>query len=146
MRTERLNVFLQINTSGEDAKAGLPVLTANDTSTTKSEVVDLALHILTSCPQLRLKGLMVIGSYEASTSSEPNPDFTALFQTRVTLTNILRERATEATRTGVQEILEQGLELSMGMSNDYQEAIQQGSTNVRVGSNIFGARPPRPSA
>lgn len=122
------------------------MLTANDTSTTKSEVVDLALHILTSCPQLRLKGLMVIGSYEASTSSEPNPDFTALFQTRVTLTNILRERATEATRTGVQEILEQGLELSMGMSNDYQEAIQQGSTNVRVGSNIFGARPPRPSA
>ena len=32
------------------------------------------------------------------------------------------------------------LELSMGMSGDYQEAIQRGATNVRVGSTIFGER------
>ncbi len=32
------------------------------------------------------------------------------------------------------------LELSMGMSADFEEAIQKGSTNVRVGSSIFGAR------
>ena len=32
------------------------------------------------------------------------------------------------------------LELSMGMSNDFSEAISMGSTNVRVGSSIFGAR------
>jgi uncharacterized pyridoxal phosphate-containing UPF0001 family protein len=34
------------------------------------------------------------------------------------------------------------LGLSMGMSGDYREAIALGSTNVRVGSTIFGARPP----
>jgi len=32
------------------------------------------------------------------------------------------------------------VELSMGMSNDFEEAILMGSTNVRVGSTIFGAR------
>ena len=35
---------------------------------------------------------------------------------------------------------ESSLELSMGMSNDYLEAINMGSTNIRVGSSIFGAR------
>lgn len=34
----------------------------------------------------------------------------------------------------------QALELSMGMSGDFEEAIRRGSTNVRVGSTIFGAR------
>lgn len=38
---------------------------------------------------------------------------------------------------------EKTLELSMGMSGDYELAIQMGSTNVRVGSTIFGARPPK---
>ena len=37
-------------------------------------------------------------------------------------------------------LAEANLELSMGMSNDYEEAIRMGSTNVRVGSSIFGAR------
>ena len=35
---------------------------------------------------------------------------------------------------------ERELELSMGMSNDFEEAIRMGSTNIRVGSSIFGAR------
>jgi len=35
---------------------------------------------------------------------------------------------------------ERQLELSMGMSNDFEEAIRMGSTNIRVGSSIFGAR------
>lgn len=38
------------------------------------------------------------------------------------------------------ELEPQALELSMGMSGDYEEAIRRGSTNVRVGSTIFGAR------
>lgn len=35
------------------------------------------------------------------------------------------------------------LELSMGMSSDFEQAIKQGSSSVRVGSSIFGARPPK---
>jgi uncharacterized pyridoxal phosphate-containing UPF0001 family protein len=37
-------------------------------------------------------------------------------------------------------LVQDDLELSMGMSNDYAQAIEMGSTNVRVGSTIFGAR------
>ena len=36
---------------------------------------------------------------------------------------------------------EDALELSMGMSGDYEQAIDLGSTSIRVGSSIFGARP-----
>ena len=39
----------------------------------------------------------------------------------------------------------ENIELSMGMSNDYEEAIKMGSTNIRVGSSIFGARNYGPS-
>ena len=39
----------------------------------------------------------------------------------------------------------ENIELSMGMSNDFEEAIQMGSTNIRVGSSIFGARNVGPS-
>ena len=38
------------------------------------------------------------------------------------------------------ELKEREIELSMGMSNDFEEAIKMGSTNIRVGSSIFGAR------
>jgi len=37
----------------------------------------------------------------------------------------------------------QNVELSMGMSDDFEVAIRMGSTNVRVGSKIFGQRPPK---
>jgi uncharacterized pyridoxal phosphate-containing UPF0001 family protein len=45
----------------------------------------------------------------------------------------------ERDRVGI-ELGVDGLELSMGMSGDYKEAIENGSTSVRVGSLIFGAR------
>jgi hypothetical protein len=38
------------------------------------------------------------------------------------------------------QLAESDIELSMGMSNDFEEAIRMGSTNIRVGSSIFGAR------
>ena len=37
----------------------------------------------------------------------------------------------------------QNVELSMGMSDDFEVAIRMGSTNVRVGSKVFGQRPPK---
>jgi PLP dependent protein len=40
----------------------------------------------------------------------------------------------------------ENLELSMGMSNDFEIAVRMGSTNVRVGSKIFGQRPGKESA
>ena len=40
-------------------------------------------------------------------------------------------------------LLEGGLELSMGMSDDFEGAVEMGSDEVRVGSTIFGTRPPK---
>ena len=56
-----------------------------------------------------------------------NPDFETLKK--------VRQAVAEATN-----INETDIELSMGMSKDFEEAIKIGSTNVRVGSSIFGAR------
>jgi pyridoxal phosphate enzyme (YggS family) len=76
-------------------------------------------------PQLRLRGLMTIGPYPAS-EREARAVFAAL--------RALRDDSRR--RTGLSEFTE----LSMGMSGDYAEAIQEGATLVRIGSAIFGER------
>ncbi|BEJ17911.1 hypothetical protein CspHIS471_0701880 [Cutaneotrichosporon sp. HIS471] len=121
-----LNVYLQVNTSGEDAKSGLEPLTAD--SAASAELADLAIHIRDSCSQLKVTGLMTIGSWDASHAEGENPDFLRLCESRLNLARIL----------GVEE---GSLDLSMGMSADFAEAIRAGSSSVRVGTRIFGARP-----
>jgi pyridoxal phosphate enzyme (YggS family) len=86
---------------------------------TPSETLALCREIVENCPLLEIRGLMTIGA-----SGDLN------------CFDILRD-----CRDQVQEGLGvSSLELSMGMSGDYQEAIKRGATNVRVGSTIFGER------
>ncbi len=113
--TYRLKVMIQVNTSEEVSKGGCG----------SNDVVDLAVHIWNLCPKLELCGLMTIGEAGHDCSLAPNPDFILL--------NQLRSAVSTAIGT-------HNLELSMGMSSDYEEAIKAGSTNVRIGSAIFGAR------
>lgn len=130
-RSTPLNVYLQVNTSGEDAKSGLSPL--SPASSEDEELVKLAKHVLDQCPGLHLLGLMTIGSWGAShDASKPNPDFTRLTETRKEMVHLLQRG-----------IKEEDLELSMGMSADYVQAIKEGSSSVRVGTKIFGERPPR---
>lgn len=110
-----VHVFVQVNTSGESQKSGLD----------PEDVPKVVEYILKECPHLKLAGLMTIGSIAQSKGSEENMDFATLVQIRDSI-----EQAFDVT----------GLELSMGMSSDYEEAIKQGSTNVRIGSTIFGGR------
>lgn len=145
-----LNVFLQINTSGESTKSGLPPLAnpenksdspSSAISPTESELIAVARHVLTDCPNLRLTGLMTIGSLDNSinTNSE-NPDFQSLIETRTLLEEILTQEF-PSDPTSPQWGDEQGkLLLSMGMSSDFEAAIHAGSGVVRVGSSIFGQR------
>lgn len=122
---QTLNVYLQVNTSGEDAKSGLPPLTSS--STESEPLVEVAQHVIKNCDRLHLLGLMTIGSWDAShDTSKPNPDFTCLTETRKQLQRII----------GVDD-----LELSMGMSADFAQAVKEGSSSVRVGTRIFGERP-----
>lgn len=150
-RETKLNVFLQINTSGETSKSGLPPLKLEESESEEEEeggkdqeeVVKVAKHILKECKEtLKLKGLMTIGSWDhshdSSDSKQINPDFKTLLETRHQL--FKRLRGTEGIE-GLGE--EEEFELSMGMSNDFEKAIEMGSTNVRIGSDIFGVREPR---
>lgn len=116
---EPINIFLQINTSREDQKSGYSL---DDLK----ELDDSIEYILgKEGEKLNLLGLMTIGSFAESVGDQENKDFTAL----VDLKRQLDQKYNI------------NLELSMGMSNDFTEAIRQGSTCVRVGSSIFGARP-----
>ena len=118
----QIHIYLQVNTSGEEQKSGYSVSDLSDIEETVGFLTSL------ECKTLKLQGLMTIGSFSESTADvEENQDFAKL----VELKNKLDEK------------FSLDLELSMGMSNDYIQAIKQGSTNVRVGSLILGARPPR---
>ena len=117
-----LDVLIQVNTSGEESKHGID---PDDAS-----VLDLARHIAETCGSLRLRGVMTIGM----------PDYTSRPENFECLT---RCRAVLADYMGVPA---DSLELSMGMSGDYESAVEMGSTNVRVGSAIFGARQYPPKA
>lgn len=109
-----LDIFLQVNTSGEESKSGVE----------PSEVAALAAAVRDGCPHLRVAGLMTIGMPDYSSRPE---NFECLRACRKEVAQTL----------GVPE---DALELSMGMSGDFEAAIEMGSTNVRVGSTIFGAR------
>lgn len=118
-RTQKLKVMIQVLTSGEESKSGCD----------PEECTVIAQHIKDDCPLLELVGLMTIGKF-----GDPNPE--PYFQ-------VLKQcRARVAQSLG---IAEDALELSMGMSGDYDKAIAAGSTSVRVGTSIFGLRPPKSS-
>jgi PLP dependent protein len=141
-RTSPLRVLLQVNTSGEDSKSGLPPLTPSMADLENSELVILAKHILAQCPKLRFEGLMTIGALELSLSAsetEKNADFEKLKETRALLVKHLDTTYGEGGREWGEE--QSGrLLLSMGMSSDFEAALKSGSDIVRVGTGIFGQR------
>lgn len=110
-----LDVFVQVNTSGEASKYGLDPI----------EVADFVQQ-LPAFPQLRVRGLMTLALF-SSDPEQVRPCFVRLRE--------LRERLRPTLPDGVS--LE---ELSMGMSGDFEIAIEEGATVVRVGQAIFGAR------
>lgn len=112
-RETKLNVMIQVNTSGEAEKSGV----------SPSECLPLVQHVLESCSQLEFCGLMTIGRYGETTP--------VCFESLVAC----REKVASAIGKSPNDI-----ELSMGMSGDFETAIKLGSTSVRVGSLIFGNR------
>lgn len=106
-----LDVFVQVNTSGEASKSGVSV----------DESVELCKHIVQNCKRLNLKGVMTIGAPGDVECLESLGKCRELVADALSLDPL-------------------GIELSMGMSGDFETAIAKGSTNVRVGSTIFGQR------
>ncbi|KAJ6015676.1 hypothetical protein N7540_010267 [Penicillium herquei] len=124
----RLRVYVQVNTSGEENKAGIE----------PSAAPGLCRFIREKCARLKLQGVMTIGAIARSKATTPeneNEDFVCLRETRDRIVEELGLVGDDAE-----------LELSMGMSSDFEGAIVMGSDQVRVGTTIFGDRPPKSEA
>ena len=110
-----VNVLVEVNVAGEESKFGA----------TAQEAVSLVEQIA-QLPHVRVKGLMTIAPY-VEDSEENRPYFEKLKQIYVdiihkNIDNVFME------------------ELSMGMTGDYEVAITEGATYIRVGTGIFGER------
>ncbi len=110
----RLPILLQVNVSGEESKEGMPL----------EEAPEIARQIVT-LPALEVQGLMTIAPL-VKNPEEVRPVFRGL--------RLLRDQ--------LQEELPQCTwhHLSMGMTDDYRIAIEEGATIVRIGRAIFGER------
>lgn len=109
-----LNICLQVNLDNEASKAGVA----------PQKLAELATQVA-ELPGLRLRGLMAI----PAPSAEPERQRRAFARLREAL-----EQLQAAGANGLDT-------LSMGMSADLEAAVAEGATVVRVGSDIFGARP-----
>ena len=150
-----LRVLVQVNTSGEAAKGGVaPGPDEGDEGDGGCGMVQLATHVVRACPRLRLVGLMTIGA-----AGDGGRDFAVLKEARDRLVQALPADAEwgedaevgdgvdgGAGHGGVEGAAGRRLLLSMGMSNDFELALSAGADIVRVGTGIFGARPPKAEA
>ena len=118
-RGVRQPVLMQINISGEESKSGVSA----------EEAAELGREIL-GMPNLSLRGLMSIGSFvpESATEEARRREFRML--------SVLRDKLEGELKVKLPE-------LSMGMSHDFELAVEEGATLVRVGSLIFGEREKR---
>lgn len=157
-RTEPLYVYVQVNTSGEEGKSGVPAMTCPwSTGQEKPKLLQLVETILLRCPHLRLQGFMTIGALtnsQTASNTHENPDFKSLSLSRTFIMDALQsdadfQHALSQTRwwlpTGqVTDVYRLASEtefgLSMGMSADLEAAVALGSTQVRIGSDCFGQR------
>ena len=108
-----LPVLIQVNVSGEGSKSGCA-----------PEEAAALIEAANRCSQVEVHGLMTIPPFT------PDPE-----KARAHFSNLrkLRDELQETTGTPLPE-------LSMGMSNDFEIAIEEGATFVRVGTDIFGGR------
>lgn len=109
-------ILIEVNIAGEETKFGL---------SSKEEVISLTEQIA-ALPNLSVKGLMTVAP-PAEDPEENRPFFREIRQLSVDITNKNIDNVS-------MEIL------SMGMTNDYTVAIEEGATMIRVGTGIFGAR------
>ena len=112
------DILLEVNIGDEESKGGAAI----------DEVMVLAQHAM-ECPHLRLRGIMCIPP-AASTDEENRGFFKETYQLFVDMKEKLGDNNPNIDC------------ISMGMSGDYPLAIEGGSTMVRVGTALFGARPP----
>lgn len=116
-KSKRQAVLIEVNLAKEEQKSGVA----------KEEVEGLLENILKECPHLEVQGLMCIPPVE-SMGAKARPYFAKLYE--------LREDLRRSSALALPH-------LSMGMSADFAEAILEGATIIRIGTDIFGKRLPK---
>ena len=111
-----LDILIQVNSAMEESKFGI----------TTEETGELIGQILETCPNVRIRGLMCIAPFE------DNPDDARVYFAEV---KKLYDKYGQ-----IDHPMLDFKYLSMGMSNDFEVAIEEGSNLIRVGTSIFGAR------
>lgn len=109
------NILIEVNIAGEETKFGL-----------KPEETERVIREIATYPNVRVRGLMTIAPFVE------NPE-----ENRVHFRN-LHKLLVDINSKNIDNISMS--ELSMGMSGDYEVAIEEGATYVRVGTGIFGSR------
>jgi len=112
---EKIDVLLEVNLGEEDSKSG----------TTEAKLIELVRQVA-ALPHVRIRGLMALPPWL------DDPEAVRPYFRR------LRDLAENIARLQIPSVAMD--ELSMGMSNDFEVAIEEGATLVRVGTAIFGAR------
>jgi len=113
-----VEVLVQVNVSGEATKSGVR----------PEETEGLVRFILEQCPHLRVMGYMTMAPF-VDDPEDARPCFRQL--------RALRDQLAMAFQGAPNYY---GHELSMGMTNDYAVAVEEGATIVRIGTALFGAR------
>ena len=116
------DILLEVNIAGEASKGGFP----------PEEVLSAALQTA-ALDHVRLRGLMAIPP-PVDAPEKNRPFFAAMYQLFVDIRRKMEDNISDIDC------------LSMGMSDDFEEAVAQGATLVRVGTALFGPRPPRTNA
>jgi pyridoxal phosphate enzyme (YggS family) len=112
---ESLPVLLELNLGGEASKAGVP-----------PEEAERLLEAALACPHLEVRGVMAVPPYD------PDPEQSRPYFRRLA-----------GIRDGLARRFGRPLpELSMGMSHDFAVAVEEGATEVRIGTALFGPRTP----
>jgi hypothetical protein len=109
-------VLLQVNVSGETSKLGM-----------KPTDVPKNIEILSQLEGIKVKGFMTIAPYDSNPQNS---------REHYACLRVLRDTCSKLGLPG----MDLG-ELSMGMSNDYEVAVEEGATLVRIGTGLFGPRP-----
>lgn len=109
------DILLEVNVAREESKTGFML----------EEVLE-AVYAIHRFPNVSIRGLMTIAPF-VEKSGENRPIFKKLYKLSVDI----KSKNIDNTTMGV---------LSMGMTGDYEAAIEEGATMIRVGTGIFGAR------
>lgn len=111
----RVNILIEVNVAGEESKFGV-----------KPEDAETLITEISSLPGISIKGLMTIAPY-VENAEENRQHFVKLRQLSVDIMNKNIDNVSMDV-------------LSMGMTGDYQVAVEEGASYVRVGTGIFGER------